>query len=467
MAEENTTNGISKTSEWFDAESVKEKPSRLSGAVFILLCLVPVVSTIAYGAVDNWALGFLAIFAGVTAIVWFADAFFKKEFCFSTNLLQIPLFALILIGVIQLLPFGNPNIPGDLLAVSATKSLSLDAYSTRFGVILLIIYFVFFSAALVFINSHKRLQRIVSVIIIFASVMAFFGILQSLANLDSIYGLRPSPQAKPFASFVNQHHFAAFMEMTIGLTVALLFGKAVKKDKNLLLIIAAVIMGIAIILTGSRGGFLSLLGVIGFIIAANLLKKEGGERTSNYRRNFAFIGGGIALILMLFGAVFLLGGDESLLRGVGLQNTDADLSSGRTHFWSVALKIFLDHPILGVGLNAFGTAFPQYDTWNGNLRVEQAHNDYLQILADAGILGFICIAAFIFLLFKKSLKNISKTNDNFRRHIAIGALAGCFGILIHSFFDFPLRTPSNAFFFLILTVLATASISSPKISRQK
>ena len=470
MSEEITTTSDSKPVEWFESEKTDKKNSRLSAAIFGLICFIPVMAAIAYGAVDFWALGFMTIFVGAAAVIWIAESFFQKEFRFNTNPLQIPLLGLILIGLIQLLPFRSSNIPSDLLSVPASNALSLDPYSTRFAIIQLIIYFIFFAAASVFINNLKRLRKIVSVIIIFASIMAFFGILQSLANLEAIYGLRLSPQAQPFSSFINRHHFAAFMEMTIGLTLALLFGKALRKDKNLLLIIAAVMMGIGLILTSSRGGFLSLLGVIVFVITANLLKKENGEKaekTKNYRRKFAFIGGGIALLLVLFGAVILLGGDEMLLRGVGLQNSQTDLSSGRAHFWSIALKMFSDYPILGTGLNSFGAVFPQYDTRNGIFRVEQAHNDYLQMLSEAGISGFICIAAFIFLLFKKGLQTIVKATDSFRGNTAIGALAGCFGILLHSFFDFPLRTPSNAFFFLILAVLATASIGYPKIYRKE
>ncbi|HMS40518.1 MAG TPA: O-antigen ligase family protein, partial [Pyrinomonadaceae bacterium] len=362
------------------------------------------IFTVAYGAVDVWALGFQAIFVGLILILWCLESFFTKEFRYSPSLLQIPLIALILIGLVQFLPFRDGG-----------NSLSLDSYSTRFAVIQLIIYLVFFATALVFINSRKRLQRLVVSIIIFASIMAFVGILQYLAKLEAIYGLRLSGQAIPFASFVNQHHFAAFMEMSIGLTTALLFGKAVKKDKNLLLIIAAVIMGIALILTSSRGGFLSLLGVLAFIITANLLGKKEGERSSGFRRNFALIGGGVALgrreLLREVFQVFLLGGDQSLLRGTGLQNAGGDLLSGRTHFWQTALKIFLDYPIFGVGLNAFGTAFPNYDTWNGTLRVEQAHNDYLQMLTEAGIVGFLCVTGFVFLLFKKTLRTLAKTTD--------------------------------------------------------
>jgi O-antigen ligase len=91
----------------------------------------------------------------------------------------------------------------------------------------------------------------------------------------------------------------------------------------------------------------------------------------------------------------------------------------------------------------------------------------LQILADGGIAGFACVAAFIFLLFKRGLKTIGNATDSFQRNVAIGALAGCFGILIHSFFDFPLRTTSNAFFFLTLAALATVPITSQKLSRKR
>lgn len=300
--------------------------------------------------------------------------------------------------------------------------------------------------------------------------MAFYGIIQRLASPDLIYNYRPIGQSSPFASFFNQHHFAAFMEMTIGLPLALLFGKATDSDKRYLLIIAAVLMGMAIIFTSSRGGFLSLLGVLGFIITANLLNKPKSEKNyidNRFGRKFAFIGGGLALILVLFGIVFLLGGDNALVRTLTLQSTTEDISNGRLHFWSIALQNFANYPILGSGLNSYGMIFPQYDTWNGMLRVENAHNDYLHILSDAGILGFSCIVGFIYLLFKKSLQVIGETQDIFRRSVAIGALAGCFGILIHSFFDFPLRTPSNSFFFLTMATLATVSVYYPQSHRQK
>lgn len=465
---------ISKTSEWYDATLVSEKPSRLSGVIFFALCAVAVFSVVAFGAVDVWALGLLVVFVGAIAVLWLADAKLKGEFRFSTNPLQLPLLGLIFIGLIQLLPFRGGNVSADLLSVPASQALSLAPYMTRFAVVQLVVYLVFFAAALAYLNNQKRLRAIVTTIIVFGAFWAFFGVLQRIAKVDGIYGVRVTNQAFTFASYVNQHHFAALMEMTIGLTLAVLFGRATKPDKRIFLVAAALSMGIAILFTGSRGGLISLLAVLIFVIAANLLKKRDGnpeetdgETTKNYRRSFALVIGGLALVLGLFGAVIMLGGDESLLRGVGLTEDGADISNGRIHFWQITLKIISDYPILGTGLDTFGMAFTRYDTWNGSFRIEQAHNDYLQILSDAGIFGFVCVAAFIFLLFKQGLRTIAKSSDVFRRSVALGALAGCFGIIIHSLFDFPLRTPGNSYFFLIFAALATGAINYPKLYRKK
>lgn len=464
MEEDNKTNGLSV------AETEPGgKSSRVNRAVVFFLCAIVVFSTIAYGAVDVWALSFLSILAAVLACLWCADAWRRREFRVHTSSLQIPLACLLLIGLIQLLPLGNPGISGDLLSMPASSTLSLDPYSTRLFVIHLVIYGLFFAAMLTYLDHRDRLRRMVAFLIIFVSLMAFFAILQRLASLDSIYGLRTSTQAIPFGSFINQHHFAALMEMASGLTLGLLFGKATKKANRPLLIIAAVLMGIAIIFTGSRGGLISFFTVLGFIVVMNFFTRNSSDKTkdeevdgSPARRKVMLVAGVAAMVLVMFFLVLLLGGDQSALRGIGLSGgTQLDFTTGRSHFWGVAVQIFLAHPILGAGLDAFGNAYPLYDSWNGTYRVEQAHNDYLQILADAGILGFSCIAAFIFLFFKQSLRMIRDSQNTFRRNTAIGALAGCFGVLVHSFFDFPLRTPANAFFFLTLVALATVSIHYP------
>jgi len=177
--------------------------------------------------------------------------------------------------------------------------------------------------------------------------------------------------------------------------------------------------------------------------------------------------GGLAILIVTVALVIFLGGTDPLLRSSGLTGGTGDLTSGRLAFWRSAVNIFLAHPFIGVGLNAFGDAYSSYDLSSGKFRVEQAHNDYLQILADAGIAGFACMAAFIYLFVKKALRVVREGHSGFRRGAAIGAFAGCIAIMVHSFVDFPLRTPANAFVFLALAAIAVAPIREEQKLRHR
>lgn len=446
-----------------NAEFGERIPTRANSFLFILLLIIPMASMAAFGAVDGWAFGILAILAAVMASAWLIEAINTGAFRLSSEPLQFPLLALIGLGLVQLLPVGGREI--ESLSVPAVSALSLDPYSTRIFVVRLVIYIIFLAAALQYVNSAGRIRKVVVAVLIYGAVMAFFGILQKLADPGAIYGVRPTPQAISFGPLVNQHHFAAFMEMISGLALGVFFGGGINRDKRPILIIVAVLSVVALVLTGSRGGVLSFFGVALFAIAATRVFADKSKSESNafgQSGKMTILAGGAAFLLLVIGLVLYLGAENSMLRGLGLSGGDADVTSGRAHFWRVALTIFLENPIIGAGLDAFGVAFTKFDTRNGMYRVEQAHNDYLQILADGGVIGFLIVVAFVVLLFRGALRAIAKRQDDFSRSAAIGAMSGCFGILIHSFFDFPLRTPANAFFFLLLAAVAIVGLSYPK-----
>ena len=283
--------------------------SRLSSIIFFLICLLPVFSTVLFGAVDNTTWVFIAIIWAAIILLWLADAWKGGGVLINTSSLQLPLIGLLLIGLIQLLPLGGG---AEGLSVPASQALSLDPYSTRFFITKLAVYVVFFAACLTFINNERRLRMAVLMLIIFGSLMAFFGILQRLASPEGIYGLRETPQSIPFGPFVNQHHFAAFMQMTGGLSMALLVGKTTEKDKKILLAIPVLIMGVATVLTGSRGGLLGFFGVGAFILLLNFLSgrwsrthSDDADSSGVWRRNMAIAAAGVALVLVVFGVVFL------------------------------------------------------------------------------------------------------------------------------------------------------------------
>lgn len=438
----------------FTAENVgtDDASSRVSSAIFFLLCLIPALGTVLYGAVDEMTWVILVILWCVIVALWLAEARKGNGFLINASPLLIPVTGLLVLGVLQLLPL--PFIA------------SINQSATRFFVERLTVYLVFFAACLTFINNKTRLKKAVWFIVIFGAAMAFFGVLQWLANPSGIYGLRQTPQAIPFGPFVNQHHFAAFMEMTAGVTLGMLFGSKRKLERTPFLVFAVVIMGAAVAFTGSRGGLLSFASVLGFVMLMRLLSPHGGiesaaKRSVGIHQKISIAAAGLSIIIVILGFVLFLGGNDSLMRGTGMAVTD-DISTGRFHFWPIAIKIFLEYPLFGAGFDAFGVAFTKYDTWNGFFRVEQAHNEYLQTLAESGVIGLLCVAAFIFVLFKKGIAVIL-SQRGFRKSAAVGAMAGCFGILVHSFFDFPLRTHSNAFFFLMLAAIATVPIVSDRV----
>jgi len=428
----------------------------IKAAIVFLVIAAAFGAAIAYGAVDAWATAALAVLISAILLLWIADAWKTGTFSINIDALYVPLLGLILIGIIQLLPLRTEHLAGDVLNFPAASAISLDPYATRIFTVRLIILTTFFAAAYTFIDTKAKLERSVLAIVIFGSLMAFFGILQRLSGIGAIYGLRASPQAIPFGPFVNQHHFAGFMEMTSGLALGVLIGRGVSREGRIFLGLAAVVMGIGIIFTGSRGGLLSYCGVLAVAGVLSFLRLRDGDRRVTRISRMAAFGGGAALLIAVIATAFFLGGGEALFRGLG--PNAQEVTSGRTHFWAAAWHIFLDHPAIGAGFDAFGVAFTRYDTWNGTFRIEQAHNDYLQTLADAGIAGIICVFGFIYLLTRKSLTMIANSRDEMRTNIAIGALAGCTGIIIHSIFDFPLRTTSNALFFLLLVVFASAAI---------
>jgi O-antigen ligase len=435
---------------------------------FSTLCFVPVFTTLLFGGVDNTTWIFLFLFSVVLFGLWLFRPVKELDQDRRLNSLFYPILGLLLLGVLQLFPLGG--VPTSSLQLHAVSALSMDPYSTRLFVGRFAVLTVFLLACITYIDSEKRVRYLIWGITVFGALLAFFGILQRLANPDGIYGMRETPQAIPFGPFVNQHHFAGFMQMTGGAALALLLTGGHARDKKILLALGFITMAAAAIFTSSRGG---LLGFLAMSASATVLsyfanKKRSTRKTDPEQQvsagGLAMVTGSIGFVIVIVGLVLFLGGNDALVRGMGATG-QADISSGRLHFWPVALQIFQDHPIIGAGFDAFGVAYTRYDTWSGSLRVEQAHNEYLQMLAEGGVIAIVCTATFIFLLFRKGFQNVTRASGLLQT-ASIGALAGCLGILVHSFFDFPLRTPSNAFFFLLLSAIAVSNIKPDRASER-
>ena len=423
--------------------------------VFLVICIAIVLSALAYGTVHYWALALFNLGALTILILWVVDGWVLGRVRVSRSTLQLPLLGLIVLGLIQLLPLRNAGIEGS--SIPLVSSLSLDPNATRLVLVQLSSLFVYFAATLVFTDTPHRLHILVRTIIIFGFCLALFGLTQSFTSPNKVYWIRELSQSTAFGPFINRHHFAGYMELTIALPLGLLFAGAVDKEKRLLYLFAAGLMGVALVMTSSRGGIISLVAqILFFVVVTALWRPENNER--RVRRGWLSgvairVGLGVGLLVALFAGVLLLGGEFSITRFIDSVNTD-DPTTGRAHFWSVTVDIIKAHPWIGTGLGAFGVIYTRYDSRNGLFRLEQAHNDYLQIFSDAGVIGAALALGFIVILVRRAFVRM-RSADEFRRGIAVAALGGCFAVLVHSLFDFTLHTTSNALLFLILAGLAT------------
>jgi len=231
-------------------------------------------------------------------------------------------------------------------------------------------------------------------------------------------------------------------------------------------------MGVALLMTNSRGGVISLIAEILFLVVLSGFRKRkvravAEEKSQKIRRTALRAALALALIVALFGGVVLLGGEAALSRFAGTVNSE-DPTTGRAHFWSVTIDIIKAHPIVGIGLGAFPTVYTRYDSRNGSFRLEQVHNDYLQVLSDGGVVLAALGLFFIVMLFRGGFARREST-DEYRSGVALGALAGCFAVLVHSFFDFTLHTTANALLFLVMAALATMNgrVEQPQKRRRR
>jgi len=362
---------------------------------------------------------------------------------------------MLLLGLMQLLPLRSAAAV-DLLSIPAVKSLSLDPYATTLILADVVTLLVYFAATLVFTDTPHRLRLLVRTITIFGFLLAIFGLTQSFTT-SKVFWVRELTQSTAFGPFINRHHFAGYMELTMALPLGMLFSGSLEKDKRFAYIFAVVLMGVALMMTNSRGGVISLVAEILFLLVLSGFRKrkthEVQEKSQRIKRAALRAAMALSLIVALFAGVVLLGGEQALSRFAGTVNSE-DPTTGRAHFWNVTLDIIKAHPIVGTGLGAFPTVYTRYDSRNGAFRLEQVHNDYLQILSDGGVIGAALGLFFVVMLFRHGFAR-RESSDDYRGGVALGALAGCFAVLVHSFFDFTLHTTANALLFLVLAALAT------------
>jgi len=131
------------------------------------------------------------------------------------------------------------------------------------------------------------------------------------------------------------------------------------------------------------------------------------------------------------------------------------------------LRMFLKKPVLGWGLGTFPVVYPQFRTFYTNFFVNQAHNDYLQLLVEMGLLGFGTMLWFVATAYTRAFRKIGDWTGDISGALALACVLGLTGILIHSAVDFNLQIPANAaLFYVICAIAASEPLAQPARKRR-
>ena len=358
-------------------------------------------------------------------------------------------------------PGGNP----------AWHPLSIGPAATLTGLGLLAA-FTLLLAGLLSLFSRDGLTPAVRPILVFGLALACLGIVQKALLGDNVFtGMRIygfwAPRyllTTPFGPFVNKNHFAGWMLMAIPLGIGYSLGLAdgalrhVRRGwRNRLLwlsssagghlqlvLFAAMVMSVSLLMTKSRSG-------IGcFVVAVAMAGVVAAWHQRTWKSRALVLG---ALVGLAFVPLAWSGVDVAArFSAKGAHDESLGL---RRAIWRDTLAIVGDFPLTGTGLNTFGIATARYQTALTDLTFREAHNDYLQVAAEGGLLlGIPALAAAIFFVRGVWRRFRERADDTLGYWLRFGAVTGVLAIALQSAVEFSLQMPGNAVLFVVLCAAA-------------
>jgi O-antigen ligase len=352
------------------------------------------------------------------------------------------------------------------LSIPTWNAISADPYQTRFVVLQLTALALAILLIDRYANTESRLRVLVHVILAVAVTSAIYGILRQTIQRDTGFVLPLLRPGAGYGQFINKNHFAYLMEMAFGLGLGLIAFGGVKRKHATLYVALLLPIWTALVLSNSRGGILAM--ILQLVIAVLMLSYFKWTTTENafLVRASRSVAIRIALIMVLIVALGLgiiwVGGDRLLSNFEAVSgefSSDPIVSSGgvtRNEIWRATLKTITDHPVVGVGFGGYWIAVTAHHNASGTMTPQEAHNDYLELLASGGLVGF-AIAIWFFVIALRMIRSNLHTASRTRKALCLASVVGLSGALLHSFFDFGLHLMANALVFCVLLALATMS----------
>ena len=374
----------------------------------------------------------------------------------------------------------SPNLPGILektdfafgAGLTRLHPISIDGSAT------LVPLALFVSAAVLVVGLARTMatrhpRTLVEGLSVLGVTLALIGIVQKPLYDGRLLGFwAPQAIGSPFGPFVNKNHFAGWMLMALPLSVGLLcagFERAMRDvrpgwrhkvlwlssseaNRLILLAVGALLMTLSLVLTMSRSGISAL--TLSIVLIGTFITRGLKGRS---RRMI-----GVIYVVGLLGAAIAWVGVDVL--ATRFANTNWSEFNDRRGAWLDALRVIASFPLTGTGLNTYPIVARFYQRHDLSSFYGEAHNDYLQLLAEGGLLiaipAVICIAAFGREVYRRMRSDVPGSSWWLRR----AAVAAIVAIGLQETVEFSLQMPGNVTLFAVVCALA---IHPPRETRSE
>ena len=442
---------------------------------FWIYIFILIFAPLAFASAELWSISTVEVLTGFAAVLFFGSRLFSKEPPVRVPGL-IPLILLLLFMLLQLTPLQagivkiiapasfdayEPIISlggGNWIPLTINQDATLQEF-LRIGC-----YSLFYILTVQLLSVQDHLKKTV---IFLAAAIGLLAIIQRVGSPDKIYWFKNVPDnASPFGPWVNPNQFAGFMEMLcpIALGLFLFFKPRFSPDESLrykivnfftmpssnlhmFLGFAASLMFLSVFVSLCRGGILTItFAVFIFLLLHSIIKAKQGQSAI-----FAIIG---CVVI----AVSWFGWDSVIAEFNKSITSEGNLRDGRFFIWEDTLRIFQSFVFFGAGFGTFVDIFPSYMSFSSFGVIDHAHNDYLELLTDGGIIAFGLAAWFVLSVIGHGWQMIRARRDQYAVLIGIGALTGILTMLMHSVTDFNMHNGAvGLYFFFCCGLLITVT----------
>jgi len=470
---------------------VRKRLDSFDYLIVVSIAVMIVLAPLAMGSVSQWARDACFMGSLLIASLWFLQSCRHGRLVVAREPVFILIGLFFLLAFLQIAPLDHGTV--ELLSPSAdelytqilpgypdpedSNTLSVNSYNTfreirRLAALVL----VFLVIANTF-RTRGQVTTILLAMILVGSFEALYGFAEQFSGAKNIFwNERRFHTNAVTGTFINKNHFSGLLEMIIPVTLGLFMAvtprrsaggtfqaKAVDAvsspgfNRQIILGFLTVVMALAVFFSLSRAGILSA--IFSWTVFLFFIGLTAGFRKYTM----------ILLLLVLAILCIALGiGSELVIE------TMEDAASGesvswfaRLDLWNSALKMIEDYPVFGTGLGTFKEAFERYQSPRfGDRYADYLHNDWLQIVCEAGLVGSLLAGSALIVLLVRLTRMSFSRHDVFCRWIAMGSVAGVAAILMHSLFDYNLsKITSNGLVFAVILGLWYAVATMPGKSR--